>query len=652
MAKNSKKNLRPKKETKEKHGAARPWWHYLVPLCLVVVVGFGVYANSLNGDFIWDDKDLIVKNHYIKNWDNLSVALTRDFFYRSHEEGKIGYYRPLITLSYMLDYQVWKLNPFGYHLTNLVFHCCNSLLVYLIVWFLSSSLTTSFLSSLLFAIHPIHTESVSWISGRTDVIASFFFFSSLLLYLYWVKVKRWWYYACSLILFAFALLSKEMVMTLPLLILLYDYYFVAGKEIKRMGVRIPYWSGYILLVVMYFLIRFVVFRVGTGNPYVEGFSRLDVVLTFGKGFLYYLFKLLLPFNLNAYVMLNLGSVVQAGVWAGIILIAGLVLTGLRARDLSISFGIGFFLISLLPLTNLIPINSPVDMDFPLAERFLYLPSFGYCLVLGGLVAKGVTLDRWKVGGMVFLLICFYSFNTFARNRDWRDETLFYLRTLNVSPQSSVIQNNLGNILLDKGLFDEAEAQFKQALKLKPTYAIAYNNLGNVYFRKGIFEPAMEFYKKAISLDPNYPETYNNLGNIYDNLGARNQAIDAYKVALRIRPQFAEAHNNLGIAYYHLKMYDAAIQEYEEAIRLGLDTVQVRNNLGNVYDDKGFPEKAILEYNRAIALDPRNYLPYLNLAVVYALKYKDREKAVYNLKMAESLNAPRPQIEMVEKMISG
>jgi tetratricopeptide (TPR) repeat protein len=292
------------------------------------------------------------------------------------------------------------------------------------------------------------------------------------------------------------------------------------------------------------------------------------------------------------------------------------------------------------------------MEFPLAERFLYLPSFGYCLVLGVLIAKGLTLDRWKVGSMVFLLICFYSFNTFARNRDWRNETLFYLRTLNASPQSSVIHNNLGNILLDKGFFDEAEARFREAVKLKPTYAVAYNNLGNVYFRKRVFEPALEFYKKAISLDPNYPEIYNNLGNIYDNLGARNQAIDAYKVALRIRPQFAEAHNNLGIAYYHLKMYDAAIQEYEEAIRLGLDTVQVRNNLGNVYDDKGFPEKAILEYNRAIALDPRNHLPYLNLAVVYALKYKDREKAVYNLKMAESLNAPRPQIEMVEKMISG
>jgi Flp pilus assembly protein TadD len=294
----------------------------------------------------------------------------------------------------------------------------------------------------------------------------------------------------------------------------------------------------------------------------------------------------------------------------------------------------------------------MDFEFLLAERFLYIPSFGFCLVLGVLIAKGVILDRWKVGGMVFLLICFYSFNTFDRNKDWRDEALFYLRTLTASPQSSVVHNNLGNILLDKGLFDEAEARFRQAVKLKPTYAAAYNNLGNVYFRRGIYEQAIEFYKKALGFDPNYPEIYNNLGNIYENVGNHNQAIYTYREALRIRPQFAEAHNNLGITYYHLKMYDEAIQEYEEAIRLGLDSVEVRNNLGNVYNDQGMPEKAIREYTRAITFDPRNHIPYLNLAVVYALKYKDREKAVYNLKMAESLNAPRPQIEMVEKMISG
>ncbi|MCX5886503.1 MAG: tetratricopeptide repeat protein [Proteobacteria bacterium] len=648
----AKKEKIRKKRKEEKTKGRTAWWHYLVPLCLLVVVGFGVYANSLNGDFIWDDKELIVKNHYIKNLDTLSVVLTKDFFYRSQEQGKVGYYRPLITLSYMLDYRLWKLNPFGYHLTNLIFHILNCLLVCLTGYFLSGSLLIAFLSSLLFAIHPIHTESVSWISGRTDVIASFFFFSSLLLYLHWVKVERWWYYACSLILFAFALLSKEMVMTLPLLLVLHDYYFVAGKEIAKMWGRVKYWTGYLLLIVIYFIIRFAVFQIGTGNPYVEGLNRLNVVLTFGKGFLYYLWKLILPFNLNAYVMLDLGSFTQTGVWAGIMLIAGLVLMGLRSQDVRISFGIGFFLISLLPLTNLIPISAPMDFEFPLAERFLYIPSFGFCLVLGVLIAKGVILDRWKVGGMVFLLICFYSFNTFDRNKDWRDEALFYLRTLTASPQSSVVHNNLGNILLDKGLFDEAEARFRQAVKLKPTYGAAYNNLGNVYFRRGIYEQAIEFYKKALGFDPNYPEIYNNLGNIYENVGNHNQAIYTYREALRIRPQFAEAHNNLGITYYHLKMYDEAIQEYEEAIRLGLDSVEVRNNLGNVYNDQGMPEKAIREYTRAITFDPRNHIPYLNLAVVYALKYKDREKAIYNLKMAESLNAPRPQIEMVEKMISG
>jgi len=449
-----KKKEKPKKEI--------IWRQHAISLCLLVVVGFGVYANSLSGGFIWDDKELIVKNHYIKNWDNLSVALTKDFFYRSQEEGKIGYYRPLITLSYMLDYRLWKLNPFGYHLTNLIFHSCNTVLVYGIVWLLSSSLTLSFLSALFFTIHPIHTESVSWISGRTDVIAGFFFFASFFLYIYWARVKRWQYYTGSLVLFAFAVLSKEMVITLPVLIVIYDYYFTTGRQMRMLWNRLPYWAGYMVLILLYFAARFSVFQVGTGNPYVEGLNRLHVVLTFGKGFLYYLWKLLFPFNLNAYVMLGLGDPTQIWVWAGIIVIAGLAITALWSKDDRIAFGTGFFLISLLPLTNLIPISAPMDIKFPLAERFLYLPSFGFCLVLGVLAGKGVRWDKWKAGALIFSLIFFYSYNTFARNRDWRNEFVFYCKTLDASPQSMVIQNNLGNILLDRGLFNEAEERFRQA----------------------------------------------------------------------------------------------------------------------------------------------------------------------------------------------
>lgn len=649
MAKADKKR-RGITEIKVKQREKVSWWQHTLLLFLIIVVNFSVYYNSLEGGFIWDDKELIVKNYYIKSWNNISTVLTKDFFYRSKEEGKIGYYRPVITLSYMLDYKLWGLKPIGYHLTNLIFHTLNCLLIYFIVFLLFGSYITPFFTSLLFAIHPIHTESVSWISGRTDVIASFFFFISFLLYLYGVKLKKWGYYILSLFVFVLALLSKEMVMTLPLLIMVYDYYFVAEREIRKMRGRVKYWAGYFLAIGTYAVIRFVIFQVGTGNPYVEGLNRLNVVLTFGKGFLYYLWKLLLPFNLSAYVILTLGSFTDIVVWIGIVLIAGLVIAGLRSNNREISFGIGFFLISLLPLTNLIPISAPFDIHFPLAERFLYIPSFGFCLVLGIVIGKALRLDRLMVGIFIFMLLFFYAYNTFARNKDWDEEFGFYLATLKASPQSIVIQNNLGNVFLDRGLLNEAEERFKQALRLKPTYAAAYNNLGNVYLRRGGYDRAIELYTKALYFDSNYPEIYNNLGNAYDSLGAYKQATDSYTEALRILPQFAEAHNNLGITYYHVKMYDEAISEYEKVIQLGLDTVEVRNNLGNVYDDKGFPEKAIQEYSKAIALDSRNPLPYLNLAVVYAFKYRDKEKAVYYLKTAESLNAPRAHIEMVAKKI--
>lgn len=174
MAKRNKKVVAKEKTGPKKEITS---WHHALSLCLIVVLTFAVYANSLQGEFIWDDKDLIVDNSYIKNWSNLDTNLTKDFFYRSQDKGKVGYYRPVITLSYMLDYSLWKQNSSGYHLTNLIFHVLNSVTIYLLVLLLSGSLICSLLVSLLFAVHPIHTESVSWIAGRTDLIASFFLFS-------------------------------------------------------------------------------------------------------------------------------------------------------------------------------------------------------------------------------------------------------------------------------------------------------------------------------------------------------------------------------------------------------------------------------------------------------------------------------------------
>ncbi|MCX5886498.1 MAG: tetratricopeptide repeat protein [Proteobacteria bacterium] len=616
MAKAKKKPLREEKRELEKKADVPGRRRHAVALCLILVIAAGVYANSLKGEFIWDDKDLILDNQYIKSWSSLPVVLTKDFFYSSQDTGKIGYYRPLITLSYMLDYRLWRLNPVGYHMTNIIFHCSNSLLVYLIVFFLSSSFTLSFLSSLLFAIHPIHTESVSWISGRTDVIAGFFFFASFFLYMYWVKIERWWWYMFSLVLFGFALLSKEMVMTLPALIMLYDYYFVAGREWGKMKGRIKYWAGYFILIILYSIVRFVMLKVETGNPHVEGLSRFAVVLTFGKGFLYYLGKLLVPFNLNAYVMLELGRFTQIGVWAGFILIGGLAVAGLRSQDRRISFGIGFSLISLLPLTNLIPISAPVDIDFPLAERFLYIPSFGFCLIQGVLIEKAMRLNTWMVGTLIFILLFFYSYNTVVRNRDWREEENFYQLTAQSSPCSSVIRNNLGAIFSMKGKYDEAIEYLRKAIELNPQLVEAHNNLGNAYQDKRFYREAMVEYQEALRLRPDHVKTHNNLGNLYLNIGRYDLAEQELRIALQSRLDFAETHNNLGSVYSEKGLYGDAMREIQKALDLKPDFAEAHNNLGSIYHNLKKYSEALQEFNEALRLKPDFAEPYYNLGNVY------------------------------------
>jgi tetratricopeptide (TPR) repeat protein len=678
----TKKSGAGKNKEKKKKGIIT--WRHLLPLLLTLFIASSVYINSLQGEFIWDDKDLIVSNQYIKDWKHLSIAFTQDFFYSSHKEGKIGYYRPVITLSYMLDYQLWGLNPFGYHLTNLVFHTLTCLLIYLMIFSLTSNLPIAFISTLLFAIHPIHTESIAWISGRTDVIGSFFFFFSFLLYMYGEKVGKLRYYALSLALFVLALLSKEMVITLPLLIVVYDYYCVAERDRREAWKRAKYWAGYWILIVVYVVVRFLILKVVTGNPHIEELNRGKLLLTFSKGFLYYLSKLLLPFNLNAYVMLDLASFSHIGVWTGIVVIVGLVVTGLRLRDNRLSFGAGFFLISLLPLTNLIAISAPVDIDFPLAERFLYLPSFGFCLVLGVVIGECLRLNKLMAGIVISLLCIFYSCSTFARNQDWRKEEAFYELTAVSSPRSPVIHNNLGVVYKSNGKYNEAIEQFKRSLELNPRLIEANNNLGSAYKDKGWYQEAMAEYQRALKLFPDYTEAHNNLGNLYEKLGRYDLAEQELKIAIQLKPDLAEAHSNLGIVYFDLKRKDEAMKEFQEALRIKPNFAEPYYNLGNLYEDLSQYEKAIWYYHQAIKSNPRyarahfklgvvytkmtlyreaekayeqallckpDYAPpHLNLGVIYLSYLVDRKRAIYHFKKTLEIDPNQPQAEAIRRKL--
>ncbi len=218
---------------------------HLIALAIIAVVSFVTYSNTLTGEFIWDDRELILDNYYVKNWENLPTIFSSDFFFTSSKEGKIGYYRPLITLTYMINYSLFKINPLGYHLTNIIFHLLNGVLVYLLAVHLLKSMRVPLLAALLFAIHPVHTESVSWIAGRTDVIACFFFLISLYCYVKFMEKRGLLLYLISLLSFTLSLFSKEMAVTLPLILIAYDYFYTTEGKKGKLAERMRYWLPFL-----------------------------------------------------------------------------------------------------------------------------------------------------------------------------------------------------------------------------------------------------------------------------------------------------------------------------------------------------------------------------------------------------------------------
>lgn len=643
------------------------------------MVSFAAYGNTFTGEFIWDDRELILDNYYIKDWGNLFANITSDFFFTSREEGKIGYYRPVITLSYMINYSLFKINPWGYHLTNIIFHLVNGILVYLLAVQLLGSLRVSLLASLLFAVHPVHTESVSWIAGRTDVIACTFFLISFYLYLQFTKKKTLLFYALSLSSFTLSLFSKEMAITLPLILILYDYYYTTEGMREKLIERIKYWVPFFVIISVFLFIKYALLNISMGNPYVASFGKFFTMVTFGKAFIYYLKKLLWPFQLNAYVVLPFITDIASpsALLALSIFALSLYLLLKYGHQLKgSSFSLAFFWITLIPISNLIPVSAPPDMGFPTCERFLYIPSIGFSMI-GALALEGLikrfTLSVYHKAFLCLLLVSLLSAHltaTLIRNEDWQEELHFYAKTSKSSPLAYIIHNNLGSAYIDNKMYAEAKSKFQYILRLKPGFHYAHLNLGVVYYHEGMYDEAIKEYQNALRSNPDFAkphsnlatiyierelydqaweesmealkynptlgEVHNNLGTLYEIEGDLPKAIEEYHKALKMKPYLAKAHYNLGNVYTTQGLYDQAVNEFKEALRLDPDHADTHNNLGICYKKRGLYDQAIEAYQKAIATNPDDAKAYSNLGNIFWEKGQ-YEKAIPKYQKALELN---------------
>lgn len=539
------------------------------------------FCNIFGNEFVWDDHEFIVENPLIRSLSFLPQAL---------KESVVNLYRPLRSALYILSYALFQDLSLGYHIVGLGLHLLCVLVLFALLIQLGFPFLTALLGGALFAVLPVHTESVTFITASYDLLGPLFFLLSFTFFI--LKGKKQIF---SWLFFGLALLSSEMTITLPLLLFAYLILIQKDSFLSSFGRVVPF----LLLSLSYLFLRFVILDIGARDTQYLGGSALVTFLTMPRVGLEYLRLLFWPLPLLAdYRHFDLiQSPIQPGflISIGVLLGLSLLLFIKRQNWKWSAFAWVWLWVALLPVSNLLPMGNVM------AERYLYLPSIALCFVLNDF------FTRWekKRGIALCSLLILFSGLTFVRNFDWKNEITLWTKTALQAPGSFVAHNNLGSHYLTKGLYNSSFDEISHALRLKPDFVDAYTNLGALFEKRKMWEQAQKAYEKAIQLNPNHAAAHCNLGNIYLKLGDRRKAMELYQRSKEINSLFYIAYYNIGNIRFEEGDLVEAETQYQKALSIQPYFVNAHFNLSLLHAKLGKRDLAIEEMKKVIELVPHD-----------------------------------------------
>lgn len=595
---------------------------------LIALLCVLVYANSLFNGFVYDDWDLVVRNPWLQKGP-FSDAF-RSGYWESTRGGSF-YYRPVVSISYWIDHEIWGLNPLGYHLRNVALHVAASILVLLLGVRWLGSRAGAFAAAALFAVHPVHTQSVTWIAGRTDLLATVFFLLALLLMQKGVERVSGLpgvtddsassarggtaaFVLAGLAALALALLSKEMAVTFPAVLALHALHVSRRKGGAALAVWLAPAAGAILVTGAWLALRVLLVGSAVGfaddphawwHPEDGTASRLlavPLILAF------YLRRILFPWWLGFESGIEpVSSVASPMVWvaaAGVVL---LIVLGwrLRRRNAAVPFGIAWGLTTLLPVVNLHPVFESA------MEHFAYLPSVGFTVAAAATGAALIRRTEARIGLLIALIVILGG-RTVARNGEWHDEETFWRVTVRDTP-SARAWNNLGLLLRGRGDIHGAAEALEKVLRLRPDLPSSHSNLGVVEAALGRRQRALERFRKALELDPGHADALFNMALVLESneMGERYGpgfdaagAVEAYRKLVELHPGHAEGWTNLGVLYEVLRRPVEARRAWESAIEADPGLPEPLLFLADSLWELGQRSRARELYARYLELAPR------------------------------------------------
>ncbi len=626
-------------------------------LILIALIGL-VYSNTLLNSFHFDDLPSILEKPWIRGLDKIPQFLNKDSLFQ----------RPLVILSFNINYAISEFEVWSYHLFNILLHALATLLVYQLARKVLNFLedfssqkgfaVLPFFAAMVFALHPLNTQSITYISSRSSIMVTVCYLSALILFFdgfkKWKQTgqKGWPYFIGSGYFFFLGGLTKEIIITFPAMLFIFHFYFISRETPKVWVATYAKWISLLVIPLLTF-VGYKQFSAGgllsVSAAYLKPgtwFLTQTSVVPFE-----YFRKMLFPFNMNIDIDFPvLSNWSQPTHWLGMVTLIAFIFLWIRisthvsetaeiGRRFS-GFGMAWILLTLLPTSSFIPL-----LDVAVEHR-TYLPMVGLVFLMAGGFSclREYLLETKLINYCVVLIMIFFSLGVMVRNGDWKDEVTLWSDAKKKSPNLVRPYNNVGEAYDKLGQYDEAIAEFEGALKLNPNYFFGLNNLGNIYGKQRKLPEAIDFFKRALKQNPDYGPAHYNLAKAFDLTGKRQEAAESYRKAIKSNPYFEQAFYNLAFLAMKLSLFDEALENFEKFLSMQPNHSKAHFGAGNALMMKGQLDLALTEYRKSAQLDPSFAFPYLNIANIQ-MQTKNIPAAIENFEKALSINPAMPAVHL-------
>lgn len=586
-----------------------------------------------NFEFInFDDKLYVTENPTVLsgiNKDSLIWAFT-------FEDKSKTYWHPLSWLSHMLDVQLYGMNPGPHHLTNVIFHILNTLLLFFVLHRMTGALWQPAFVAVLFAVHPINVESVAWVAERKNVLSTFFCMLTLLTYAFYNEKPGIVRYIVMYFCFALGLLAKPMIVTLPFVLLLLDNWPLGRFKFLQPGSNRWRISFQLILekIPLFFLAGLSIYLASASIQGIGSYKSLQsgpVMLRIANAlvsYVKYIGMMIWPQNLTVlYPFPKMVPIYQTlGAFLTLVC-ASILFTTAHKKHPYLMIGWFWFLGTLVPVIGLIQ----VGLWPALADRWAYLPMIGlFIMVVWGLsdLLMRFRIKKSALKFLMIIIVCTLIVVSWNQVGYWKTSVTLFKHSVAVTENNYIAHNNLGQGLLLPGETAKAINHFKKSVEINPGFEIAHYNLGLAFTGQGRLEEALDAYSNAVRIKPNFAVAYNALGITLYRIDKPDEAVPKYLQAIKINPEYAEAYNNLANALVRLDKHEEAVANYLIAIRLDPRYEEAYNDLGNCLYRMDKPDKAMPNFLQSIKINPKFAEPYNGAGAALIRMGEARKAAVF------------------------